>query len=275
MTKKSARIGFIGMGHMGAPMVERMIAAGYAVQVHARREETADAARALGAEIAQTPDAAAHTADIMMICAYTSQQVRDLCLGPDGVIAAMRPGSVLLIHTTCPPQTMTELVEATRGTGISVVDAPLDTRPSAVAAGAGRALVSGSEAALAIVLPVISTYTGTIIEVGEVGVAQSTKILNVLLTAAQTQLIAEAARTAEQLGLDPATALRALNRTGVHSTHLDSALDFDDDPAAHAAMVKPFVTKDILNYGDSLDSLDLGLLGLVTDAIVSDVRRAH
>lgn len=261
-------VGFVGMGSMGAPMVERMLAAGHTVRVYARREEAASAAESLGAVPVASAADAARGADVVTVCVYTTGQVRELCLGPDGLIAAMRPGSTLLVHTTCPPDTMAELVARADERGVSVTDAPLDGRPSDVAAGAVRVLMGADAGTRARVAPVIDAYVGTVIHVGDVGAGQRTKILNVLLTATQTALIADAARLAEQLGLDPAAALGAINQTGVTSRHLESALTFDDDPTRHAQMVRPFVVKDILNYGDLFDGLDLGLLdGVVRELI--------
>lgn len=263
-------VGFVGMGNMGTPMVERMVAAGHTVRVYSRREETASAAAARGAIPVASAADAARGADVMTVCVYTADQVRELCLGGDGVLAAMKPGSVLLIHTTCPPHTITELVRSADDRGVSVVDAPIDGRPSDVAAGAVRVLVGADAGARSLVAPVIEAYGGPIIDVGDVGAGQRTKILNVLLTAAQTQLIADAARLAEQLGLDPAAALDAVNQTGASSQHLQSALAFSDDPTRHAEMVKPFVEKDIRNYGDLFEGLNLGLLGVVVCSLTVD-----
>lgn len=267
-------VGFVGMGSMGAPMVERMVAAGHTVRVYARREESRSAAAALGATPVASAGEAAQDADVMTVCVYTTDQVRELCLGRGGVIAAMKPGSTLLVHTTCPPQTMAELVASADERDVAVVDAPLDGRPSDVAAGSVRVLMGADAETRSRIAPVVESYAGSVIHAGEVGAGQRTKILNVLLTAAQVGLIADAARLAGQLGLDPAAALHAVNQTGVSSRHLQSALTFDEDPTRHAAMVRPFVTKDIQNYGDSLEGLDLGLLGVVVRAFTADEESA-
>ncbi|WP_167042136.1 NAD(P)-dependent oxidoreductase [Salinibacterium sp. ZJ454] len=260
-------VGFVGMGSMGTPMVQRMVAAGHTVRVYSRREETAAAAAARGAIPVGVAADAARGADVMTVCVYTADQVRELCLGADGLIAAMKPGSALVIHTTCPPPIIAELIDSAADHGVSVVDAPLDGRPSDVEAGTVRVLVGAGPGARSLIAPVIEAYAGPIIDVGGVGAGQRTKILNVLLTAAQTQLIADAARLAEQLGLDAAAALHAVNQTGARSQHLQSALTFSDDPTRHAQMVKPFVEKDIRNYGNFLDGLNLGLLGIVVRAL--------
>ena len=272
---RSMRVGFVGMGNMGAPMVARMVAAGHTVRVYARREETAALATKSGATVAASAADAARDAEVMTVCVYTPDQLRDVCLGDDGLISAMRPGSVLVVHTSCSPRIMTELVSAADERGVSVIDAPIDGRPSDVAAGGARLLMGADPEARAFVEPVVSSYSSPIIDVGDVGAGQRTKILNVLLTAAQTGLIADAARLAGQLGLDPVAALTAINQTAVKSQHLQSALVFDEDPTRHARMVRPFVTKDILGYGDYFDGLDLGLLGVVVNAYVSDTEGAE
>jgi 3-hydroxyisobutyrate dehydrogenase-like beta-hydroxyacid dehydrogenase len=262
-------VGFVGMGSMGTPMVERLVAAGHTVRVHSRREETAATALALGAIPVASVAEAARAADVMTVCVYTADQLRDVCLGPDGVIAAMKPGSALLVHTTCSPGTMTEIAATAETRGVSAVDAPLDGRPGAVAAGTVRVLMGGDAKGRSLVDPVLETYTGAIIHVGEVGAGQRTKVLHVLLTAAQTAVIADAARLAGQLGLDAAAALHAIEQTNATSNHLQAALTFSDDPTQHAALVRPFVVKDIRNYGDLFDDLDLGVLGVVIRAVTA------
>ncbi|MDR5699121.1 NAD(P)-dependent oxidoreductase [Agromyces aerolatus] len=267
----AVEVGFVGLGSMGAPMARRMVEAGHTVRVYARRPESAAAAAACGAIPVASAAEAARGADVMTVCVYTTGQVRELCLGEDGLIAAMKPGSTLLVHTTCPPDTIAELVALAAGRGVAVSDAPLDGRPADVAAGRTRVLMGADAETRKRVVPLVETYANTIIHVGDVGAGQRTKILNVLLTATQTAMIADAARLAGQLGLDPAAALTAVNQTGVTSRHLESALTFDDDPTRHAQMVRPFVVKDILNYGDLFDGLDLGLLdGVVRELIAAE-----
>src|SRR3954454_11307301 len=77
------KVGFIGVGRMGMPMVGRLRAGGYPVRAFARRPEQADQARSLGATVAGSPAEAAQDADILILCAYADAQVRELALGPD------------------------------------------------------------------------------------------------------------------------------------------------------------------------------------------------
>jgi 3-hydroxyisobutyrate dehydrogenase len=268
----ATNVGFVGMGSMGTPMVEQMVAAGYTVRVLCRRQETASAADALGAVPVTTVAEVAQDAEVVTVCVYTTEQVRELCLGTEGLIAAMKPGSVLLVHTTCPPETMADLVTSAGDRGVSVVDAPLDGRPRDVAGGTVRVLMGAGPEARSRIAPIVATYTAQILHVGDVGAGQRTKILHVLLTAAQTGMIAAAARLAEDLGLDPAASMQALGQTNARSYHLESAVAFSSDPTQHAELVKPFVTKDIQNYGDIFDDLDLGLLGVVVNAYLADAR---
>lgn len=254
------------------PMVGRLRAVGYPVQAFARRPEQADQIRSLGATMAGSPADAARDADVVILCAYADAQVRELALGPGGLISAMKPGSILLVHTSCSPTTGEELIRAAAARGVEVADGPLAGLPSDVAGGTVTVLLGASDKALEALRPVVGSYSNPVIHVGDAGHGHRTKILNCLLMAAHTKLAEEAAALAGRLGLEPAKALRAVTHTGATSGILEQALSFDDDPSMFAAAIRPFLVKDVHEYDGffEADQTELGLLGTLAHAAATE-----
>lgn len=267
------RVGIIGVGRMGMPMVGRLREAGYSVHAFARRPEQTDEARSLGATLADSPAQVAREVDILVLCAYSDGQVRDVALGPGGVISEMKPGSILLVHTSCSPTTGDDLIRAAAARGVEVADGPLAGLPSDVAAGTVTVLLGASDKSFETLRAVVCTYADPVIHVGKAGDGHRTKILNCLLMAAHTRLVEEAASLAGHLGLEPAKALRAVTYTGATSGILEQTLSFDEDPSMFASAIRPFLVKDVHEYDDffETDNTELGLLGtLAHRAAVED-----
>jgi 3-hydroxyisobutyrate dehydrogenase-like beta-hydroxyacid dehydrogenase len=197
------RVGMVGLGAMGMPMLERLRAAGHDVTVRARRPEVVQRAVDLGAT-------AAHDwsdRDAVVVCVYADDQVREV--GGEA-LETMAPGSTLVNHTTGNPTTVTQLAHDGARRGIRVLDAALSGGPADVAAGRLTLLVGGDAEVLDDVREVVASYSDPILHVGTVGDGQRIKLVNNALFAAQVALVAEAERVAEGLGVDPTAALAAI-----------------------------------------------------------------
>ena len=119
------RIGLIGSGRMGRPILDRLIAAGHEAAVLVRSPEARAAAAGLDAR--DTIAATVREADIVFCVVLNDAQVREVCLGPEGAIAAMKPGATLVQHTTSDPETARLLGEAAAARDIRVLDAAVVT----------------------------------------------------------------------------------------------------------------------------------------------------
>jgi 3-hydroxyisobutyrate dehydrogenase-like beta-hydroxyacid dehydrogenase len=199
------KLGMVGLGEMGMPMLERLRAAGHDVTFRARRAEVIEHASGLGATAAD----GFRDRDAVIICVYSDEQVREL--GP-GLLATMTPGSTLVNHTTGSPTTATLLAQVAEPRRVRVLDAALSGGPHDIREGRLTLLVGGDEAVLDDVRPALATYSDPILHVGQLGDGQRVKLVNNALFAAQVGLVADAERLARNLGVDPRTALDAIQR---------------------------------------------------------------
>jgi 3-hydroxyisobutyrate dehydrogenase-like beta-hydroxyacid dehydrogenase len=166
------KVGFIGSGRMGRPMVDRLRAAGHDVTVLVRRAQARDAAEADGLEWAETVAATVDDADVVVVVVLRDDQVRDVCLGPDGAVGAMKQGATLVQHTTSDPATARQLAKAGAVRGIRVLDAAISGGPHDIAAGTLTLWVGGEEAVLDEMRPVLATYASPVMFVGPPGNGQ-------------------------------------------------------------------------------------------------------
>ncbi|WP_135456763.1 NAD(P)-dependent oxidoreductase [Mycobacterium sp. DL99] len=258
------RVGFIGAGRMGAPMVRRLTDAGHRVRALGRDDEKRAAVAELGAEPAATPNEAVTDADVTIVCVFTDEQVRQLC--PD-LIDEMPPGSVLVLHTTGSPRTAEILAERGAARGIAVVDAPVSGGPHDIAAGTVTVFAGGDEEAVARAREVLISYADPVLHVGPVGAGQRVKLVNNALFAAQIGAVAEGVRLGDRLGIDEATLLTALTHGSAASRAL-GGIAATGSADAFIARVGEFIGKDVAvvrKTASELDS-DLGRLEGLLDA---------
>ncbi|MEU8896017.1 NAD(P)-dependent oxidoreductase [Nocardia sp. NPDC048505] len=197
------RVGFIGLGIQGGPMARRIAAAGHPVTLWARRPEALEAFRDTGAAFAGSPAELAAASDLVCLCVVSDADVRELVTRPDGVLAGLRPGGVLAVHSTVHPDTCIELAETVGAQGISLLDAPVSGGGPAAEAGTLLVMAGGEAAVVDRCRPVFDSYARLVVHLGAVGAGQVTKIINNLLFTANLATAAGALRVGESLGLDP------------------------------------------------------------------------
>ncbi|BCI54308.1 6-phosphogluconate dehydrogenase [Mycolicibacterium litorale] len=256
-----SRIGFVGAGRMGAPMVRRLVEAGHTVTALGRTQEKRTAAEELGATAVSEPSDVAAGADAVVICVFTDDQVRNMCLD-NGLLASMKPGATLVIHTTGSPATAHAIADRGREYGVEVVDAPVSGGPHDIAAGAVTLFVGGSDAAVEGVRPVLAAYGDPVLHVGPLGAGQSVKLVNNTVFAAQIGLLREAVRLGGALGVAEPDLLTALTH-GSSSSRVLTMVAPRGSVGAFLDMADAFVGKDVdVVRAIARDAgTDLGLLG--------------
>jgi 3-hydroxyisobutyrate dehydrogenase len=194
---------FLGLGVMGFPMAGHLATKGHSVTVYNRTAEKSAAwAAKHGGAAAATPREAAKGAEFVMACVGNDDDLRAVCLGPDGAFAGMDAGSVFVDHTTVSAKVTRELQAAAAEKGISFVDAPVSGGQAGAENGVLSVMCGGDEAAYARAEPVIAAYARICRRIGESGAGQMTKMCNQIAIAGLVQGLAEALHFAQKSGLD-------------------------------------------------------------------------
>ena len=268
------KIAMIGAGRMGRPILDRLIAAGHEATVLVRRPEARAAALADGLAAATTIAETVREADLVFCVVLNDAQVREVCLGPDGAIAAMKPGALLVQHTTSDPETAQLLGVAAAERGLRVLDAALSGGPHDIAAGRLTLWVGGDEAVLEAARPVLARYAEPILPVGPLGNGQKVKLVNNALFVAQVGLAVEAVRLAGALGIDEAAILASLQHGSGASRGL-AVVASSGSVAALAPRIGALMAKDVATVRAVAQNagVDLGVIGtvLASDTVGRDV----
>jgi 3-hydroxyisobutyrate dehydrogenase-like beta-hydroxyacid dehydrogenase len=262
------RIGVVGAGRMGRPIVVRLVAAGYEPVVLTRRPAARAAAEAAGLRCAGTVRETVRDADVVITVVFDDAQLRAAVLGEDGVLAAMPAGGVLVQHTTCDPVTMTLLAETGARQGIQVLDAALSGNPRDIADGRLTLWAGGDESALTRVRPLLDSYASPVMFVGPVGDAQRIKLVNNALFVAQVGLAVDAVRLAGSIGITEERILAAVQQGSGGSRAL-SAVAWIGASAVGTRLAE-LMSKDVsvVRAVAERAGADLGLIG---DVLSSDV----
>jgi len=196
------KVGFIGLGTQGAPIARRIVDGGFPLAIWARRPESLEPFADSAAVAVGSPAEVGAASDVVGICVWSDDDVEDVLLRADGVVAGMREGGIVAIHSTVHPDTVTRLAGRVAEHGITLLDAPVSGGADVAAAGQMLVLVGGEEAALARCSPVFETYATSIVHLGGVGAAQTAKVINNLMLAAHMAIAMEGFQLSADLGVD-------------------------------------------------------------------------
>lgn len=216
------KVGFIGLGSQGGPMARRIVAGGYETTLWARRPATLEPFADTAAKVAASPAELAASIDLVCLCVVGDADVEDITGGEGGLLGAMKPGSVIAVHSTVHPDTCRKLAKTAEGKGVSVVDAPVSG--GAPAASEGRLLVmaGGDAGVVERCRPVFETYADPVVHLGEVGTGQTTKLLNNLLFTANLGVAATALSLADSLGVSADRLAEVVSRGSGNSFALNA-----------------------------------------------------
>jgi len=185
------RVGFIGLGNMGEPLAGFVLKAGFPLVVHDIRREAAATLLARGAVWAESPRDVAVQCDVICICVPGPPEMQAVMLGPNGVLEGLKPGSAVIDHTTNAPGIVREVGVAIQARGAQLLDAPLDGGREGALEGQLTLFVGGDEAVLRRVMPVLDTFSRSVVWVGELGAGSITKLVHNALAMSIDLLLAE------------------------------------------------------------------------------------
>ncbi|MBH0123537.1 NAD(P)-dependent oxidoreductase [Rhodococcus sp. CX] len=260
------RVGFIGAGRMGLPMVRKLAEAGHEVRALGRSSETRAALTGAGVTAVTEASETGVGAELVLVCVFTDDQVREVCL-KSALLEKMPRGSVLAIHTTISPRTIEQIRDDAAGHGIDVIDAAVSGGPHDIAAGSLTLFLGGGADAVERATPVLRSYGDPVLHVGKAGNGQRVKLVNNALFAAQIGLISEAVALGAQLGVEESALLQALPH-GSSASKVMGNIAARGSVAGFTSAVKEFLTKDVAVVRDTVAELggDLGALDVAIDA---------
>lgn len=218
-----AKIAFIGLGVMGAPMARHLAEAGHELSVFNRSMGKTQAwVDQYGGEAAVSPAQAAQDADIVISCVGTDDDLAAVTTGRDGAFRTMRAGGLYIDHTTVSAKIARQLFSEAESRGLHFVDAPVSGGQSGAEAGKLSVMCGGTEPAIAAARLVMQAYAARIVHCGPSGAGQTTKMANQICIAGTLQGLSEALRFAQHAGLDLATVQQAIGGGAAQSWQMDN-----------------------------------------------------
>lgn len=243
-------IGFIGLGLMGGAMVGRLQDLGYGVTVLGNRNRTyLDEAISRGATEAASARAVAEASEIVMLCMGTSDQVEARMHGEDGVIAGLKPGTVVIDFGTSLPASTRALEEEVSTAGSAYLDAPLGRTPSHGREGKLNIMGAGDKAAYDKVEPVLKDLGENVFHLGASGAGHTIKLINNFFAMTTANAMAEAFAMADVAGVPRENLYNVMSAGPLHSGMMDfiKAYGVDGDAQKLAFAVKN-AAKDVGYY---------------------------
>lgn len=197
------RIAFIGLGHMGGPMALNLVKAKYDLLVYDLVPAALKALTDVGAQAAESARAAVRQADVVISMLPASKHVEGLYLGGDGLINAIKPGTLVLECSTIAPESARKVARAARERGIDMIDAPVSGGTGGAVAGTLTFIVGGESSTLAAAMPYLQKMGKNIFHAGPAGAGQVAKICNNMLLGILMAGTSEALALGVANGLDP------------------------------------------------------------------------
>ncbi len=215
-----ARIGFLGLGVMGAPMAGHLAKAGHKVTVWNRSAEKASAwARSFKGEVGNDPAHAAWGKEFVAMCLGDDPDVREVF---DALEPGIGGGMVIIDHTTASAGLARELAARAEEKGAAFLDAPVSGGQAGAEKGQLTVMVGGEEKAFAKALPVMEAYSKRTTRIGESGAGQLAKSVNQICIAGVVQGLAEGLHFAQRAGLDPAVVIEAISGGAAQSWQMEN-----------------------------------------------------
>ena len=195
-------VGFIGLGHMGHGMAKNIVEKGYGLTVvaHRNRAPVTDLIGRGAVEAASIGDLAERSS-VVFLCVTGSPEVEAAVRGPEGLLARLKPGSVVVDCSSSDPSSTVRIAAELKAKGIDFADAPLSRTPKEAWAGTLDTMVGAEEAVFTRLQPILATWAGKIVHIGGVGDGHRMKLLNNFISLGYGAIYAEALALADRVGI--------------------------------------------------------------------------
>lgn len=212
-----ANLGYIGLGAMGGPMADRLLTKGHTVTGYNRTRSKAQWLIDRGMKWASSPRAVGEAADVTFVMVTDSAALKAVTEGPDGLVAGLSPGKVLIDMSTISPAVSRAVATKVRERGADMVDAPVSGSPVTLQQGKLSVMVGGDRATFERIKQLLEDVGPKVTHVGDNGLALSMKIAHNLSLAVQMLAFSESVLLAEKCGIARETAVDVLTHSVIAS----------------------------------------------------------
>ena len=202
LTPESAAVGWIGTGVMGASMAGHVLSKGYSLTVYNRTTAKAQPLVERGAALASSPKEVAERSDVVFTIVGFPRDVREVILGPDGVLAGSKPGDFIVDMTTSEPSLAVEIHEQAQAKGVHAVDAPVSGGDIGAREARLSIMIGGDPEPVEALTPLFEAMGQNIVHQGPAGCGQHTKMCNQMLCASTMVGVCESLLYGYKAGLD-------------------------------------------------------------------------
>ncbi|MGH7497602.1 MAG: NAD(P)-dependent oxidoreductase [Gemmatimonadales bacterium] len=210
-------LAFLGLGAIGSPMAAHLARRGPLTVWNRTAARAGEFAARHGAVAAATPREAAASADVVLTCLPTSREVEALLDGPNGLLAALRPGALFLDCTSGDPAGSRRIAARLAERGVAFADAPVSGGTNGAEAGTLTVMVGADAKTFARAQPILAAFGRRIEHVGPVGAGDALKAMNNALLAVNILAVGEALASLVKAGVAPRLALEVINASSGRS----------------------------------------------------------
>ena len=214
-SRRDSRVGFIGVGKLGRPMAQRILRAGHDLLVFDTEASARSAFQGTTAEVVTSLTELASECGIVCLCLPGPAEVEQVMSGRDGIGSTVRPGTLVVDHTTNSPTVVRQVGEQLRLRGAALIDAPVSGGIEGAAAGTLTALIGGEPEHVERARPLLEAFSTAIVHVGPLGAGTVAKLMNNLATFALDQVIGECLTIGARAGIEPDRLLEALQQSAI------------------------------------------------------------
>jgi 3-hydroxyisobutyrate dehydrogenase-like beta-hydroxyacid dehydrogenase len=220
------RVGFIGLGNIGAPMARRLLRPDFELTVHDNHAEALQPFEGTGARLTMSCADLARSSQVIAVCVRDDVELLAVAYGDASLSDSIEPGTTVLVHSTVRPQTVRALAETLALRGGHVLDAAVTGGAHLAASGELCAMVGGDAADLARVRPVLAACCRRIVHAGPLGAGMVLKAANNLVTMLQLVAAHESDALARAGGLEPALLAEVMTENGNLTDTMRRFLEF-------------------------------------------------
>ena len=209
------KLGFIGVGNIGAPIAGQLLRAGYSLVVHDLRPEAAQSLLRAGAIWSNSTAALARECDVVATCLPGPVEMEQVCLGPDGIVSAINTDGLYIDHTTNSPLLVRRVYDILAARGVAMLDAPVSGGMEGAQTRDLLVMAGGEPAAFELARPLLDALAKRVLYTGPIGTGSIAKIMHNSASFTLDLVMAECWTTGVKAGIDAATIVKVFNEAAL------------------------------------------------------------